>query len=74
MIKITNLKKDGNAVFFTINDTDRSTNYRTNQEGEGLFLDKDFWYAHQIEGTAQFTLKQKTMSGIRKAIHRHFSK
>lgn len=76
-MKISNIRKEENAVFFTIekeyNGTMESLNYRTNENGEGLFRDSDFWYSKQLAGTCDFKLKQKTISGIRKAIERQFA-
>lgn len=73
MIKIKDLRKEEKAVFWTVEEDGKETAYRTNETGEGLFLDCDFWYSHQKDGTAQFQLKQKTAEGIRKALYRYFS-
>ena len=58
--------KDSKRVDFTVN----GDAFHTNNEGYGLWTGDD--YMHQIEGTAQFSLTQKTASGMRKAIERHF--
>lgn len=72
-MKITNLRKDGAAVFWTVETDGKKTRYRTNDTGAGLFLNTDYWYTHQKDGTVNFQLKQKTLSGIRKALYRYFT-
>lgn len=64
-IKITK-HKDSKRIDFEIS----GNHYHTNDAGCGLWLGDD--YARQVEGTAQFRLMQKTTSGIRKAIVKHF--
>ena len=58
---------DSKRVDFTVD----GQAFHTNNEGCGLWEGED--YARQIEGTAQFSLTQKTMSGIRKAIERRYA-
>lgn len=66
-MKITIEKdRDTKRVDFTVN----GRPYHTNNKGEGLWTGED--YMRQIEGTAQFSLTQKTYSGMRKAIERRF--
>lgn len=82
VVKIKNLSvAEGGQVFFTVIFHDKwekpenwEVSYCTNQVGEGLFFDEDFWYTKQIAGTCQFELHQKTASGMRKAIKRYFEK
>lgn len=63
------IKKDSDSkrVDFTIN----GKAYHTNNAGCGLWEGED--YTRQIDGTAEFSLTQKTYSGIRKAIEKKFS-
>ena len=58
---------DSKRVDFTVD----GQAFHTNSEGYGLWEGED--YSHQIEGTAQFSLTQKTMSGIRKALERRYA-
>ena len=67
-MKCKGLLRNRNVIFFQVN----GIRYRTNEAGEGLFYDEPFWYTKQILGTCQFSLRQKTLSGIRKAINRYF--
>jgi hypothetical protein len=77
-MKIT-IKMDGQQVYFTA----EGKEYRTNKSGEGLWAwrqssaydlhDNKYVYEwQQVEGTCQFSLRQSTRSGIRKAIERYF--
>lgn len=59
--------EDSNRVDFTVD----GRHYHTNNAGEGLWIGDD--YMKQIEGTAQFSLTQKTLSGMRKAIERRWN-
>ena len=81
MLKVRNLRRDENgAIHFSIaykgefDDEIEVTNYRTNNECEGLFYDLQDWRYKQLwgYGPCQFQLKQKTLSGVRKAIYREF--
>lgn len=58
--------KDTKRVDFTVN----GESFHTNDSGLGLWAGED--YAKQIEGTAQFSLTQSTVSGMRKAIERRY--
>lgn len=46
------------------------TDYMTNKSGNGLFIADDYY--KQITGTCQFSLHQKTYSGVYKAIKKWF--
>lgn len=76
---IKNLKVTESGIFWEVvcrdhwSGKDVSFAYRTNKHFEGLFLDCDLWYANQLQGTCDFQLKQKTLSGIRKALNKYFS-
>ena len=59
--------KDTKRVDFTVN----GAMFHTNDYGYGLWIGED--YLKQIEGTAQFSLTQKTVSGMRKAIEKRYS-
>lgn len=56
-----------NQVYFTVN----GVHYMTNKNGYGLFKADDYY--QQYKGTLQFSLQQKTRSGMRKAIIRQLS-
>lgn len=76
-MKIKNLVRDGNKVMWTIVYEDYAGQVKkiactTNENGEGLFLVKYGWELHQINGTCQFSLTQKTISGVRSALNRYF--
>ena len=79
-LKIKNLKVKGNQVFWTVQASHFGEiierTYFTNENGEGIFeevgegtLD---YHKHQLVGTCDFELKQKTVSGMRKALQRHY--
>lgn len=74
--KIKNLRREGNAVFWTVTEYEFGeyveTDYRTNEAGEGIFEDTEFWYTKQKVGTCDFQLNQKTLSGIRKALNKYY--
>lgn len=77
MVRIKNLRVYDEAVFWTVETMDCTgmiygTDYRTNNAGEGLFID-DGIENRQILGTAQFQLHQQTLSGMRKALLKHFT-
>ena len=77
MVRIKNLRVHDKAVFWTVERMDYTgriygTDYRTNNAGEGLFID-DGIENRQILGTAQFQLHQQTLSGMRKALLKHFT-
>lgn len=77
-MKILNLRRDGRTVFFTVEKTDEltrekiRTDYRTNNAGNGLFID-DSIENKQILGTAEISLHQATLSGVRKALYKVFT-
>ena len=76
--KIKNLKVEGKQVFWTIV---RDTGFGkievscfTNKAGEGIFhYVNDGESVKQDAGTCDFELKQKTVSGIRKALYRYYN-
>ena len=77
--EIRNLKIcDGGAVswdvvyFDEILEETKVVSYRTDDSREGIFIDSDFWYTKQKEGTSDFQLKQKTRAGIVQALKRYF--
>lgn len=74
------IKREGMQVFFTVDEKE----YRTNTTGEGLWVwtqtsaydlqRKEYIYEwRQLEGTCQFSLRQETRSGMRKAIKKYFT-
>jgi hypothetical protein len=67
---ITYLRKAGrNAFVFYADDiTGTTREYRTNDNGEGLWTN-----SKQVRGTCQFQITAKTASGIRKQIKRQLS-
>ena len=75
-VHIKNVKVDDKKVYWTVVDDwgdGHSYDYRTNADGEGIWKWDDRrgeW--KQTVGTCQFALHQKTISGIRKALHRWF--
>lgn len=67
MAKISIRKSEAsNRVDFTVN----GKAFHTNDAGEGLWVGEG--YTKQIKGTLDFSLKQKTISGMRKAIEKVF--
>ncbi|MBQ5558254.1 MAG: hypothetical protein IIT46_00505 [Lachnospiraceae bacterium] len=82
MVKIKNLKMDGKQVFWTVEKRcfhgDKMINcfnfdYFTNVNGEGIFEYNYSNQVHQLVGTCDFELKQKTLSGMRKALYRYYN-
>lgn len=78
MNKIKNLKVEWKQVSWTIvRDTDfgkLKVSCFTNKAGEGIFhYINDGESVKQDVGTCDFELKQKTLSGIRKALYRHYN-
>lgn len=76
-MKIKNLVRDGNKVMWTIVYENYAGQVKkiactTNGNGDGLFLVKHGWELHQIDGTCQFSLTQKTISGVRSALNKYF--
>ena len=76
-MKIKNLVRYEKKVTWTIVYEDYAGQFKeidcsTNTNGDGLFLVKNGWELHQIEGTCQFSLTQKTISGVRSALNRYF--
>lgn len=74
-MKIKNIHKEGNKVYFTVIERNYygeeiETDYMTNNNGNGLFIADDYY--KQITGTCQFSLHQKTYSGVYKAIKKWF--
>lgn len=74
-MKIKNIHKEGNKVYFTVIERNyygevMETDYMTNKSGNGLFIADDYY--KQITGTCQFSLHQKTYSGVYKAIKKWF--
>lgn len=66
-MKISISKSESTSrVDFTVN----GEAYHTDDRGEGLWVGAD--YTKQIKGTLDFSLKQKTISGMRKAIEKVF--
>lgn len=66
MIKITSFREDENRIDFMVD----GQPYHTNPEGYGLWVGED--YLRQIEGTAQFSLRQKTKNGVYKALKKRY--
>ena len=66
-IKITSFRVMGNRVDYTVN----GRPYHTDREGEGIWEGED--YTHQIAGCLDFSLKQKTRSGVQRALERYYS-
>ena len=80
-LKIKNLKryKDSDCVSFTVESDDgyggdvKELNYCTDNTGSGLWIeDPQNGMLRQVEGYCQFSLHQKTIEGIRKALYRYF--
>lgn len=73
-VKSIKINKDDKYVAFTIKYIDEfdgeiyEIDYHTNNAGEGLWIGDD--YTDQIIGTCDFALRQKTRSGMYKAIKR----
>lgn len=59
--------QDSKRVDFTVD----GQAFHTDDEGYGLWEGED--YTRQIEGTAQFSLTQKTLAGVRKVIERRYA-
>lgn len=74
--KIKNLRRENDTIYWTVVFENWGEpvecNYRTNEAGEGIFEDAEFWYSKQRVGTCDFQLKQKTLSGIRKALNKYY--
>ena len=68
-MNINIIRVDGKRVLFRVSDEYGNNAYRTNADGEGLWINRDGEWK-QITGTSQFNLLQKTDSGKRKAIRR----
>ena len=74
-MKVKNIRRDGNQVFFTVvhydtlTDSEQETEFRTNRDGDGLFIifDSD---CKQIVGTCQISFDQKSYSGLYKAVRK----
>jgi hypothetical protein len=66
--------EDGRVYWMTESEYDGELKeYRTNREGEGIWIWSARWNNWaQIAGTCQFSLHQKTRSGMYKAIKRYF--
>lgn len=68
------IRQDENMVFFTITFINGDIeSYRTNYQAEGLWREQENGEWKQVLGTCQFSLPQKTVSGMRKAIKKHFA-
>lgn len=66
MVKIVAFREEDARVDFEVN----GSAYHTDKNGEGLWENDD--YTKQVAGTLDFSLKQKTRSGARRAIEKYF--
>lgn len=76
--RILNLHKDHDMVYWDVvyeedGQVVNRIEYRTNKSGNGIWRWipwQGVW--NQTDGTCQFSLHQETMSGMRRALYRHF--